>query len=191
MLHKGGNDRGAAADDARSDGRQTVKARWNLLAVCSGRVAALAACLFALVACGSTAETPLLSGRGGGTIGVPTGEPGFSGGVVATSEPQPAQAAANVLAAGGNAVDAAAVAQFMLNVVEPQSSGIGGGGFMLVWLAASRTLIALDCRETAPAAARPEMFLGSSEAPLPWDEVSTSGLSVGSPRNPALHRHRP
>lgn len=185
MVRRGRNSGRTAATDLRDDGRQSLTAQRNPLAVCSGRVAALvgalAACLFALVACGSTAETPPLSVRGGGTIGVPTGVPGFSGGVVATSEPQPAEAAANVLAAGGNAVDAAAVAQFMLNVVEPQSSGIGGGGFMLVWLAASRTLIALDCRETAPTAARPEMFLGSSGTPLPWNEVSTSGLSVGVP----------
>jgi len=107
--------------------------------------------------------------------------PGFDGGVVATSERLPAEAAAAVLRQGGNAVDAAAVAQFMLNVVEPQSSGIGGGGFMMIHLAASGETVIVDSRETAPAAASPDMFLDDGGAAVPFALASTSGYAVGVP----------
>jgi Gamma-glutamyltranspeptidase len=71
----------------------------------------------------------------GSTIGVPEDGEGFRRGVVATSEELPAVEAAKVLRRGGNAFDAAAVAQFVLNVVEPSSSGIGGGFFVTLHLA--------------------------------------------------------
>ena len=100
----------------------------------------------------------------------------FSNGVVSVSHPLAAQAGAKVLEAGGNAVDAAAAIQFALNVVEPQFSGIGGGGFMMVYLAKTRQTLIIDSRETAPAAAKPDMFLGQT-----FISASTSGLSVGVP----------
>jgi len=149
-----------------------------------GRPIIGAGCLCVLAACSAADGRPRqpVTGTPAGAIGIPAGAAGSTGGVVATSEPLSAEAAAAVLAAGGNAIDAAAVAQFVLNVAEPQSSGIGGGGFMLVWLAASRTLFALDCRETAPAAATADMFLDpGTGAPLPAAAVSTSGLAVGVP----------
>jgi len=88
------------------------------------------------------------------------------------SHPLAAQAGADVLARGGNAIDAAAAVQFMLNVVEPQFSGIGGGGFMMIHLAddgrgrdRGGRSFALDGREKAPAAATPAMFQLSGTTP--------------------------
>jgi len=78
---------------------------------------------------------------------------------VATAHPLASEAAAEVLRAGGNAADAAVAAAFALSVVEPQSSGIGGGGLALVYVARERRVYAIDFRETAPAASRAGMFL--------------------------------
>jgi gamma-glutamyltranspeptidase/glutathione hydrolase len=101
-------------------------------------------------------------------------------GVVAVSHPAAAAAGARILAQGGNAIDAAAAVQFALNVVEPQSSGIGGGGFMLIYLAKSGKTIFVDSREQAPAAARADMFAPDG-LPMPFSLASTSGLAVGVP----------
>ncbi|CAD5372894.1 Glutathione hydrolase proenzyme [Rubrivivax sp. A210] len=106
----------------------------------------------------------------------------YRGGVVSVSHPLAAKAGADVLARGGNAIDAAAAIQFMLNVVEPQFSGIGGGGFMMVHLARHKRSFAIDAREKAPAAATPAQFLLSGVAPAQlFGVASTSGLSVGVP----------
>jgi gamma-glutamyltranspeptidase/glutathione hydrolase len=104
------------------------------------------------------------------------GVPGGKGGVVTTSEPIAASVGAEILRSGGNAIDAAAAVQFALNVVEPQSSGIGGGGFMVIHLARQRKTVTVDSREKAPAAATPDMFKG-----LSFGLASTSGLAVGVP----------
>jgi gamma-glutamyltranspeptidase/glutathione hydrolase len=79
-------------------------------------------------------------------------------GAVATGHPLASEAAAEVLRRGGNAADAAVAAAFVLSVVEPQSSGIGGGGFALVHDARTGRTVALDFREVAPAAASADMF---------------------------------
>jgi gamma-glutamyltranspeptidase / glutathione hydrolase len=106
----------------------------------------------------------------------------FKRGVVSVSHPWAAQAGAEMLARGGNAIDAAAAIQFALNVVEPQFSGIGGGGFMMIHLAHSRRTFAIDGRETAPAAATPNQFVLSDVTPQNRFAVaSTSGLAVGVP----------
>jgi gamma-glutamyltranspeptidase/glutathione hydrolase len=81
-----------------------------------------------------------------------------------------------VLAQGGNAFDAAAAIQFALNVVEPQSSGLGGGAFMVAYLAKEQRVVVLDGREKAPAAATPTMF-----GTLGFEDASTTGISVGVP----------
>src|SRR5512132_2350050 len=137
----------------------------------SAAVGAIVACLVGPVACQTPDTHPRSTDRG---VGISRGQPDFALGMVATSEAEPAEAAARVLEGGGNAIDAAAVAQFMLNVVEPQSSGIGGGGFMMIYLADTKQTIVVDSRETAPAAATPRMFLDGSGKPIPFALASTS-----------------
>ncbi len=96
--------------------------------------------------------------------------------VVAASHPLAAKAGAKVLSDGGNAIDAAAAILFALNVVEPQSSGIGGGGFMMVHRASTNETLVVDSLETAPAAASADMLREFS-----FRDGSTSGISVGVP----------
>ncbi len=86
-----------------------------------------------------------------------------------------------ILARGGKAVDAAVAVQAMLGLVEPQSSGIGGGAFLLYYDAGSRKLSALEGRERAPAGAQPDMFLDEHGKPLPFVEAVRSGRSTGVP----------
>lgn len=101
--------------------------------------------------------------------------------MAATASPFASEAALKILREGGSAVDAAIAAQMVLTLVEPQSSGIGGGGFMLHFDAASGETIAYDGRETAPASARPDMFLKADGKPMGWHEAVVGGLSVGVP----------
>lgn len=111
-----------------------------------------------------------------GTPGVSINAKGYANGVVAVSNPLAAKVGAEVLAAGGNAIDAAAAIQFALNVVEPQSSGIGGGAFIMAYIAKEKRISVIDGREKAPSAATPTMF-GS----LSFENASTTGISVGVP----------
>ena len=101
--------------------------------------------------------------------------------MVVAAHPLAARAGYDVLRKGGSAVDAAIAAELVLNLVEPQSSGIGGGGFLLHYAARDGKLEAYDGRETAPAAARPERFLGADGKPLDWPAAVISGKSVGVP----------
>ena len=100
----------------------------------------------------------------------------FRQGVVSVSTPLAAEVGAKVLENKGNAIDAAAAIQFALNVVEPNFSGIGGGGFMMIYIAETGETFIMESREKAPAAATPDMFQG-----LGFTAASTSGLSVGVP----------
>jgi gamma-glutamyltranspeptidase / glutathione hydrolase len=99
--------------------------------------------------------------------------------MVAAANPLAAQAGREILAAGGSAVDAAVAVQLVLNLVEPQSSGIGGGTFMVFW--DGKTMATLDGRETAPAAAKPERFLGPDGKPMKFYDAVVGGRSVGVP----------
>ncbi|ACL67418.1 gamma-glutamyltransferase [Anaeromyxobacter dehalogenans 2CP-1] len=101
-------------------------------------------------------------------------------GAVATGHPAASAAAAQVLREGGNAVDAAVAAAFALGVVEPQSSGIGGGGFALVYLAREDRVVALDFREVAPAGASATMFAGGAAGAGPSRSLD-GGLAVAVP----------
>ncbi|HUJ37694.1 MAG TPA: gamma-glutamyltransferase [Hyphomicrobium sp.] len=91
-----------------------------------------------------------------------------------------AEAGREMLRAGGSAADAAIAVQLVLNLVEPQSSGLGGGAFLLYWDAGKSELKAFDGRETAPASARPDRFLVDGK-PMPFTAAVRSGLSVGVP----------
>ncbi|MBA3902297.1 MAG: gamma-glutamyltransferase [Rhodocyclaceae bacterium] len=95
-------------------------------------------------------------------------------------------AAVEILHAGGTAADAVIAAQLVLNLVEPQSSGLGGGGFLLYHDAREGRLRAYDGRETAPAAARPDRFIGADGKPLAFYDAAVGGQSVGVPGLPAL-----
>ncbi len=104
--------------------------------------------------------------------------------MVVTANPQASKAGCSVLRAGGSAVDAAVAVQMVLGLVEPQSSGLGGGAFMLHYDAATKAVVSYDGRETAPAAAS-ENYLRwiddatGQTAPLP--NVRASGRSIGTP----------
>src|SRR5438128_839999 len=130
------------------------------------------ACAFALATLSSCATLP--SQRS--TQTVQAGEP-----FVIAANPLAAQAGLNVLKRGGSAVDAAVAVQAMLSLVEPQSSGIGGGAFMNFYEARTRKITIYDGREVAPAQAVSTMFLDASGKPLPFDTAVVSGRATGIP----------
>ena len=101
--------------------------------------------------------------------------------MVAAAHPLAAQAGLEMLRKGGTAVDAAIAVQAVLTLVEPQSSGIGGGALLMHWNAARRNVSAWDGRETAPTAATPSLFLKPDGTPLGFYEAVLSGRSVGVP----------
>jgi gamma-glutamyltranspeptidase / glutathione hydrolase len=101
--------------------------------------------------------------------------------MVVAAHPLAAEAGLAMLRQGGSAIDAGIATQMVLTLVEPQSSGIGGGAFILYWDAAARDLASFDGRETAPASATPDLFLDADGKPLPRKEAMASGLSVGVP----------
>jgi gamma-glutamyltranspeptidase / glutathione hydrolase len=106
--------------------------------------------------------------------------------MVAAANPHAVQAGANVLAAGGTAADALVAVQTVLGLVEPQSSGLGGGAFLVWYDAASGEITTLDGRETAPLAATPQLFQDDAGAPLKFFDAVVGGRSVGTPGTPAL-----
>jgi len=101
--------------------------------------------------------------------------------LVAAAHPLAVEAGYEVLHRGGSAIDAAVAVQMVLNLVEPQSSGIGGGAFLLQYSAAEEKLIAYDGRETAPAAARADRFIGADGRPLAFLDAVVGGKAVGTP----------
>jgi len=115
------------------------------------------------------------------TVGVPKDVPSPYSAMVATSHPLASLVGARILQQGGNAIDAAVAIQFALNVVEPMMSGIGGGGFMMIYLAKENRIVVLDYREQAPAGAKPTMFLDAEGKPLPFRTALQTGHAVGIP----------
>ena len=113
--------------------------------------------------------------------------------MVAAANPLAVEAGAEVLAAGGTAADAMVAVQAVLGLVEPQSSGLGGGAFLVWYDAEDGTMTTLDGRETAPMAATPTLFQDEAGEPLGFFDAVVGGLSVGTPGTPALmeaaHRH--
>ena len=101
--------------------------------------------------------------------------------MVAAANPLAAEAGRKILRDGGSAVDAAIATQMVLNLVEPQSSGIGGGAFLVIWNQPKKALTTVDARETAPAAAGPDRFLGPDGKPLRFYDAVVGGRSVGVP----------
>ena len=100
---------------------------------------------------------------------------------VIAANPLAAQAGLNVLKRGGSAVDAAIAVQAMLSLVEPQSSGVGGGAFMTYYDGRTGKIIVYDGREVAPAQATSTMFLDSTGKPLPFNTAVLSGRATGVP----------
>ncbi|BAQ18580.1 gamma-glutamyltranspeptidase [Methyloceanibacter caenitepidi] len=101
--------------------------------------------------------------------------------MIVAAHPLASEAGLEMLRKGGAAIDAGIATQMVLTLVEPQSSGIGGGAFILYWDAAQETLTSYDGRETAPASATPELFLDAAGQPLPRPVAMHSGRSVGVP----------
>ncbi len=106
--------------------------------------------------------------------------------MVAAANPLAVEAGADVLAAGGTAADAMVAVQAVLGLVEPQSSGLGGGAFLVWYDAESGELTTLDGRETAPLDVTPTLFQGEDGEPLGFFDAVVGGLSVGTPGTPAL-----
>ena len=101
--------------------------------------------------------------------------------MVAAAHPLATEAGFEILRAGGTAIDAAIAVQLVLGLVEPQSSGLGGGAFLLYHDAKTGRLVAYDGRETAPAAARSDRFLDANAKPLEFYDAVVGGRSVGVP----------
>ena len=106
--------------------------------------------------------------------------------MVVAAHPLAVDAGLNVLERGGTAIDAMVAVQMVLNLVEPQSSGIGGGAFLLYHDAQTQSLISLDGREFAPQRADETLFLDDDGKPRRWFDVVPGGLSVGVPGTLAL-----
>jgi gamma-glutamyltranspeptidase/glutathione hydrolase len=131
-----------------------------------------------LVLCLVAATVPARAGEELAKQPVATG----TGGAIATVDLDASAAGLEVLRHGGNAVDAAVAAAATLGVTEAYSAGVGGGGFMVAYLARERRVVTVDGRETAPAAFREDSFIDPATGqPIPFAERVTSGLGVGVP----------
>ncbi len=137
--------------------------------------AVMAVFILGLAACAGNARSPATE--------IADVEPRPAGGeqMIVAAHPLASEAGRDMLRRGGSAVDAAIAAQMVLNLVEPQSSGIGGGGFLLHYDAGTRAVTAFDGRETAPSSATPDMFLDAEGQPRKFYDAVIGGLSVGVP----------
>lgn len=112
---------------------------------------------------------------------VPSAQAAKSERVIVASHPLATEAGLEMLKRGGSAVDAAVAAQMVMTLVEPQSSGIGGGLFLLHWHARTRAIDNYDGRETAPQSVTPNLFMGADGKPLSYVDAVVGGRSVGVP----------
>jgi len=140
------------------------------------------AILLVCSACNPVEET----GQGAGTELTESGPSWSKGAMVTAANPHAVDAAMAILAKGGSAIDAAIAAHSVLGLVEPQSSGLGGGAFMLSYNKATDKLSFIDGRETAPALARIDMFMKENEV-MGFIEAWQSGIAVGTPGAVALY----
>jgi gamma-glutamyltranspeptidase/glutathione hydrolase len=150
------------------------------------RLHAIAAFLF--VAACSPAENSVAdsAATSDAATSVPT-DPWNRGAIATAANPHAVAAAIEMLDKGGHAVDAAIAAHAVLGLVEPQSSGIGGGGFMLIYERATRDLTFHDGREMAPSGATVDMFMRDGEV-LGFIDAWQSGLAVGVPGTVAMYK---
>jgi gamma-glutamyltranspeptidase/glutathione hydrolase len=117
---------------------------------------------------------------------VPAGAAPAKHHMIAAANPYAAKAGLEMLRRGGSAVDAAIAAQAVLTLVEPESSGIGGGAFLMLFDPKTKRMTSFDGRETAPASANPSMFLDPAGNPLSHAAAIPGGLSVGVPGDLAM-----
>lgn len=101
--------------------------------------------------------------------------------MVVAAHPLAVDAGLKMLERGGSAIDAAIAVQMVLNLVEPQASGIGGGAFLLHFDAKAKSTLAYDGRETAPMASKPDLFIGADGKPIRFQDAVVGGRSVGVP----------
>jgi len=155
-------------------------------------------CMALPVAAQQAADTVAPEGPGAGALQVPpmlraaaeakaAGRPAVAQDwMIAAAHPLAVEAGARVLAADGTAADAMVAVQAVLGLVEPQSSGLGGGAFLVWHDAETGEITTLDGRETAPLAATPRLFQDGDGQPLDFFEAVVGGRSVGVPGTPAL-----
>ncbi|MFN3608430.1 MAG: gamma-glutamyltransferase [Hyphomonas sp.] len=143
-----------------------------------------------LAACAPAAKAPPAASIAPGSDDTPEALGDLSwtkGAMVAAADPRAVEAGLRVLSEGGNAVDAAIAVHAVLGLVEPQSSGIGGGAFMVYYDRARDEITVFDGRETAPAAAGPDWFIKDGK-PMDFVTAWQSGRSVGVPGQIALYK---
>lgn len=109
--------------------------------------------------------------------------------MIASANPYASEAGAAMLSQGGNAIDAMVATQLVLGLVEPQSSGIGGGAFLMYWDAKKEALTSFDGRETAPYGVTPRLFQDDKGEPLQFFDAVVGGRSVGTPGTVKLLQH--
>lgn len=153
-------------------GRQVLKYRRLIVLLCAGICAGV--CALPALAQDASRAPEAASGTTAKSLSVATRY------MVAAAHPLAVDAGREMLRRGGSATDAAIATQLVLGLVEPQSSGLGGGAFLVHWDAAAKSVTTFDGRETAPAAAQPDRFLRDGR-PLEFDVAVRSGLSVGVP----------
>ena len=106
--------------------------------------------------------------------------------MAASANPLATEAGYEILKRGGSAIDAMIAMQTTLGLVEPQSSGLGGGAFLVYWDNKAKKLTTFDARETAPKAATPGLFLDENGKPMGFMKAVVGGRSVGVPGIPKL-----